>query len=132
MGKLVRTIHGTMIDLALDIRMGSKTFGQLIAYEMVANPNVDTGQWIWIPPGFAHGNMFATDTTIEYLCTAEYVPTCQGEISPLASDIDWSLCDPKIKEAFESFALNAIMSAKDRAAMSLGEWEKDERSRHSW
>ena len=71
MGKLVRTIQGRMIDLVLDIRLKSPTLGKAIAYDMPARAEADYGEWIWVPPGFAHGNVFTEPTTIEYFCTQE-------------------------------------------------------------
>src|SRR5262249_31441506 len=74
MGKLVRTISGRMVDLVLDIRLGSPTFGMLLAHDMPATPSDETTEWIWVPPGFAHGNFFTEETIIEYFCTGEYSP----------------------------------------------------------
>ena len=53
MGKLVRTLRGHLIDVALDIRKGSPTFGNIIAYDMPVNGDEDFNEWIWVPPGFA-------------------------------------------------------------------------------
>src|SRR5262249_33488086 len=52
-GKLVRCVSGRMIDLVLDIRKGSPTFGRIIAYDMPGRPDADCSEWIWVPPGFA-------------------------------------------------------------------------------
>src|SRR5262249_48166119 len=71
MGKLVRTISGRMIDLALDIRLESPTFGKIVAYDMPASPEAEYSEWIWVPPGFAHGNLFTKETIIEYFCSGE-------------------------------------------------------------
>jgi dTDP-4-dehydrorhamnose 3,5-epimerase len=129
MGKLVRTIHGHMIDLVLDIRKGSATFGKIIAFDMPADTCSETGTWIWVPPGFAHGNAFPQDTTIEYLCSGEYSPGCEAGISPFAEDIDWSLCDPDLRRAFDDIAVkDPLISDKDRNAFSLESWLQDERS----
>ena len=84
MGKLVRTVHGRMVDLFLDIRKGSPTYGKAAACDMPSSPDNDYAEWIWIPPGFAHGNYFTEDTTIEYICSGEYSPGCEAGISPLA------------------------------------------------
>lgn len=131
MGKLVRTQHGHMIDLVLDIRKGSSTFGKIIAYDMPANHGDDTGTWIWVPPGFAHGNVFPEDTTIEYLCSGEYSPGCEAGVSPLAEDLDWSLCDPELRQTFFRIAdATSLMTDKDRFGLSLTGWEQDERSEH--
>jgi dTDP-4-dehydrorhamnose 3,5-epimerase len=129
MGKLVRTLTGSMVDMVLDIRKGSPTEGRIIAYDMPASNERDYDEWIWIPPGFAHGNFFTKESNIEYLCTGEYSKGCESGISPLATDINWSLCDPKLKEKFYSLINSgAIISDKDRNAQSLSDWKKDSRS----
>jgi dTDP-4-dehydrorhamnose 3,5-epimerase len=129
MGKLVRTIHGRMIDLFLDIRKGSPTYGKAAAIELASSPDKEFGEWIWIPPGFAHGNCFLEDTTIEYFCSGEYSPGCEAGISPLAADIDWSLCDPSLKTVFDASAANReLMTTKDINGFSLGAWTADARS----
>src|SRR5260370_38451394 len=69
-GKLVRTLHGHMIDLVLDIRKGSPTFGKIIAYDLLACREAEWDEWIWVPPGFAHGRMLMEDTLIEYLLSS--------------------------------------------------------------
>lgn len=123
MGKMVRTIKGHMIDLALDIRKESPYLGKIIAYDMPSSFEQETGEWIWVPPGFAHGNLFLEDTVIEYFCTGEYSPGCEAGISPLAEDIDWSLCDPELKRIFDSEAAKTeYMTEKDRNGFSLEAW----------
>jgi dTDP-4-dehydrorhamnose 3,5-epimerase len=127
MGKLVRTVHGRMVDLVLDIRKATPTFGCMLAYDMPVHD--EYADLIWVPPGFAHGNVFPQDTYIEYLCTGEYNPSCEAGISPLAPDIDWSLCAPDLKRLFETTAANSpLMTDKDRSALTVGAWEKDPRS----
>jgi dTDP-4-dehydrorhamnose 3,5-epimerase len=129
MGKLVRTIHGRMVDLFLDIRKGSPTFGKAAAYEMASNPDNNYSEWIWIPPGFAHGNYFSEDTTIEYFCSGEYSQGCEAGISPLAKDIDWSLCKPELKDEFFSIASKTkLITEKDVNGFTLEQWLKDDRS----
>jgi dTDP-4-dehydrorhamnose 3,5-epimerase len=129
MGKFVRTIRGRMVDLVLDIRKGSPTLGKMIAYDIPDSVDADYNEWIWVPPGFAHGNFFTTDSTIEYLCSGEYSPGCEGDISPLAADIDWSMCDPTLKADFDNLLSDSpLMSDKDRDAITLNDWLADERS----
>ncbi|MDD5542148.1 MAG: dTDP-4-dehydrorhamnose 3,5-epimerase family protein [Acidobacteriia bacterium] len=128
MGKLVRTIQGRMVDLVLDIRKGASTLGQIIAYDMPSNKSDDFNEWIWVPPGFAHGNFFTEETTIEYLCSGEYNPRCEAGISPLASDIDWSICEPALKKQFEGVARDSLMTDKDRNGFTLGTWSRNEAS----
>ena len=129
MGKLVRTLSGRMLDLALDIRKGSPTFGTIIAYDMPGRIRADYDEWIWVPPGFAHGNFFPEDTQIEYFCSGEYSQGCEAGISPLAPDIIWSLADPELKRLFDAVApVTELITPKDKNAFSLAAWEKDERS----
>lgn len=129
MGKLVRTISGRMVDMVLDIRKASPTFGKIILYGMPADEQADYGEWIWIPPGFAHGNFFLKDTIIEYFCSGEYSPGCEAGISPLAQDIDWSLCDESLKKLYDKIApTTSLITDKDKNGFSVSRWENDERS----
>jgi dTDP-4-dehydrorhamnose 3,5-epimerase len=129
MGKLVRTLRGHMVDLVLDIRLGSPTFGKAIACDMPSRGSEDHDEWIWVPPGFAHGNVFLEDTLIEYLCSGEYSPGNEAGISPFAEDIDWSLCDPSLRETFHAVASSTrLMTDKDRYGLSVSAWEGDARS----
>jgi dTDP-4-dehydrorhamnose 3,5-epimerase len=131
MGKLVRTLAGHMVDIVLDIRKGSPTFGQALLHDMPSAPDADWGEWIWVPPGFAHGNFFPQDTAIEYLCSGQYSPACEAGISPLAADIDWSLCDPGLKKAFDELAdASPLITEKDRNAFAVAAWAADARSDH--
>ncbi len=131
MGKLVRTVQGRMVDLALDIRPDSPTLGKIVAYDMPMTSQDEWSEWIWVPPGFAHGNFFTEETTIEYLCSGEYSPGNEAGISPLAGDLDWSLCDAALRtELDELLRGGATISEKDRDAVSLAEWLEDPRSEH--
>lgn len=130
-GKLVRTVAGRMVDLVLDIRHGSPTCGQILAYDIPASPDRDAAEWIWVPPGFAHGNFFpGPETLIEYFCTGQYSPTTEAGISPLAHDIDWSLCDPGLRQLFLQLTTqgSALLSDKDKAGYSVAAWLADPRS----
>jgi dTDP-4-dehydrorhamnose 3,5-epimerase len=122
-GKLVRTLSGRMVDFILDIRKGSPTFGKVIAYDLPADRAADYDEWIWLPPGFAHGNLFPVDTLIEYFCTGEYSPATEAGISPFAPDIDWSMCDRDLKHTFDGVALSTtLVTDKDRNGYTLGAW----------
>jgi len=130
MGKLVRTVKGHMVDLILDIRKNSPTYGKAIAYDMPVSLDFDSeSEWIWVPPGFAHGNFFKEVTVIEYLCTGEYSQGCEAAISPIAKDIDWSLCEPKLYDELVSlFEGDGIISDKDKAGLTLKQWENKKNS----
>jgi len=119
--KLVRVIKGKMIDLYLDIRIGSPTYGKVGAYQLETNSNNDYFQWIWLPIGFAHGLYMLEDTTIEYFCTSEYSPSTECSISPVDPYIDWSLID---KPDFTKI----IISERDKKGSSLKDWEKNPHS----
>lgn len=129
MGKLVRTVSGHMVDIVLDIRKGSPTLGRAIMYDMPATADADWSEWIWVPPGFAHGNFFPEASHIHYMCSGEYSQGCEAGISPVSPDIDWSLCDPGLKQRFDAVMQNgAIISQKDRDGLTLGAWLADTRS----
>jgi len=129
MGKLVRTLRGRMGDMILDIRKGSPTFGKIIAYDMPYLEKENYSEWIWVPPGFAHGNFFTEESVIEYFCSGEYSQGCEGAVSPLSKDLDWSLCDANLRKTFDGIlSSGAVMSDKDKNAPSLEDWKNDERS----
>lgn len=129
MGKLVRVITGSMIDIILDIRKGSPSYGKILMYKMTASLELDHDEIIWVPPGFAHGNLFLEDTIIEYLCTGEYNPNCEAGISPFAEDIDWSLCDQELKNIFDQVSRKTeLITIKDRNGFSCKEWKRSENS----
>ena len=129
MGKLVRTLKGRMVDMVMDIRKGSPTYGKIITYDMPTNHDLDYDEWIWVPPGFAHGNFFTEESVIEYYCTGEYSPGCEAGISPLSKDIDWSLCDMELKKLFDStVGAEALVSDKDKNGLTLQQWTEDPRS----
>ncbi|MDR2461289.1 MAG: dTDP-4-dehydrorhamnose 3,5-epimerase family protein [Deltaproteobacteria bacterium] len=129
MGKLVRCTSGRMVDLALDLRRASGSLGQIILYDMPYHPEATFQEWIWLPPGFAHGNYYTQASTIEYFCTGQWNPDCEAGISPLAEDILWDLADPKLKAEFDSLVNESpILSAKDKGGLSLRAWLEDPRS----
>lgn len=123
MGKLIRTIRGHMIDIIMDIRQGSPNLGKIIMNDMPVKVDEENNQLLWIPPGFAHGNFFPEESMVEYFCTSEYNPSGEGGISPLSTDFDWSLCDPKLKEKFEEIVGGGLLiSQKDKDAQTLKGW----------
>ena len=129
MGKLVRVAAGRIIDLALDIRKGSPTFGGVIAYELTARPEDDHNEWIWLPPGFAHGILAFEESQVEYFCSGEYSPGCEASISPMAADIDWSICDTKLKKVFDSIVPKTkLITEKDKNGLTLAVWLKEKNS----
>lgn len=76
-GKLVRVIQGRVLDIAVDIRKESTTYGQYYAIELSEKNNLQ----FWVPPGFAHGFLTLEDDTIfSYKCTNYYSPENEGAI----------------------------------------------------
>jgi dTDP-4-dehydrorhamnose 3,5-epimerase len=129
MGKLIRTLSGRMVDLVLDIRKDSPTFGSIIAYDMPVDLSAEFCEWIWVPPGFAHGNYFDRESRIEYFCSGEYNPSCEAGISPVAEDLDWSLCDPQLRKGFEAIvAEGPLFSEKDRKGHTVAAWAQSPNS----
>jgi dTDP-4-dehydrorhamnose 3,5-epimerase len=128
-GKLVRPIYGRLVDLALDIRKGSPTFGKMVAYDLPADPASETGEWIWIPPGFAHGAVFPEASGIEYFCTSAWSPGCETSLDPFADDLDRSLMNPDLKAELDALHEEGpLVNEKDREGASLSDWENDPRS----
>jgi dTDP-4-dehydrorhamnose 3,5-epimerase len=129
MGKLVRTTLGRMVDIVLDLRKSSPTLGNVIFYDMPFDPEADYQDWIWVPVGFAHGNFFTEESSIEYFCTGEWNPDCEAGLSPLSSDLSFEEADAGLREEFFSFIKNEpLMSSKDRNAPNLKTWLSDPRS----
>jgi dTDP-4-dehydrorhamnose 3,5-epimerase len=122
MGKLVRTISGHMVDLVLDLRQASPTQGKIMAFNMPANSTDGTTTWIWVPEGCAHGNFFLEDSYIEYFCSGSYNGECEAGVSPFAKDIDWSICDPKLKNLFADLKDSFIATSKDINGLSIKQW----------
>jgi dTDP-4-dehydrorhamnose 3,5-epimerase len=130
MGKLVRTISGHMVDLVLDLRQGSPTQGKIMAFNMPANSTDGTTSWIWVPEGCAHGNFFLEDSYIEYFCSGSYNGECEAGVSPFAKDIDWSICDPKLKNLFTDLKDSFIATSKDINGLSVKQWLDREDSKN--
>jgi dTDP-4-dehydrorhamnose 3,5-epimerase len=89
-GKLVRVTQGTVLDIAVDIRRSSKTFGQWVGVELSA----ENFRQLWIPAGFAHGFVVLSDTAeFLYKTTDYYTPSAERCISwnDPTLNIDWQL-----------------------------------------
>lgn len=91
-GKLVRVTSGRVLDVAVDVRPHSPTFGKYVSVELDA----ETKKMFWIPKGFAHGFLVLSDqATFTYKCTDVYDPSSEGGI-PWNDDsigIDWPKLD---------------------------------------
>lgn len=101
-GKLVRVMKGAVLDVAVDIRRNSSTYGQWASIELT-----ESNKWMyWVPPGFAHGFVTLEDNTVFfYKCTNMYNKVSEGSIR-------WNDPDLNINWGIE----NPILSEKDQLA----------------
>lgn len=109
--KLVRCVRGRVLDVAVDLRKGSKTYGQHVAVELTE----DNHRQFFIPKGFAHGFAVLSETAVfQYKCDNFYHPEADGGISITDESlgIDWII---PVKEA--------ILSEKDTKHPLLKDFE---------
>lgn len=100
--KLVRVVEGRVLDVAVDIRRGSPTFGRHVAVELTS----ENKRQLFIPRGFAHGFSVLSETAIfQYKCDNLYAPESEGSV--LWNDPDLAI-DWKIPEG------DVILSPKDK------------------
>lgn len=88
--KLVRVVSGAVLDVAVDIRKGSPTFGQHVAVELTG----ENHRQMFIPKGFAHGfAVLSPEAVFQYKCDAFYAPQSEGALAwdDPALGIDWRL-----------------------------------------
>jgi dTDP-4-dehydrorhamnose 3,5-epimerase len=110
-GKLCQVLKGRVLDVAVDIRFGSPTFGKYFAMELSEQNHLQ----FWMPPGFAHGFSVLSDEAIFlYKCTAFYDKTSERCILYNDKDlnIDWRVENPTASE-------------KDLQGMKFSDIEKD-------
>lgn len=115
--KLVRVVKGRVLDVAVDIRKGSPTFGKYVAVELTE----DNHRQFFVPRGFAHGFAVLSEEAIfQYKCDNLYAPESEGAIiwNDPEIGIDWGLaaedvvlspkdmCHPMLKDAPELFDYN--------------------------
>lgn len=96
-GKLVRVVRGEVYDVAVDIRLGSPTYGRWEAVVLSA----DNKKQFWVPPGFAHGFVVISDSAdFEYKCTDYYDPSDEGSLlwSDPDLNIPWPIDKPILSE----------------------------------
>jgi len=107
--KLVRVVKGSVLDVAVDIRKGSPTFGKHVAVELTA----ENHRQFFIPRGFAHGFVVLSEEAIfQYKCDNFYAPQSEGALAwddPNLS-INWIVPEDKV-----------ILSAKDKTHLRLKE-----------
>jgi dTDP-4-dehydrorhamnose 3,5-epimerase len=109
--KLVRCVKGKVLDVAVDIRKGSPTYGQHVAVELSEENHLQ----LFVPRGFAHGFAVLSETAIfQYKCDNFYAPQADGGISIKDNNlkIDWMI-------PFE----NAILSEKDTKHACLKDFD---------
>ena len=109
--KLVRVAKGRVLDVAVDIRKSSPTFGKYVAVEL----SDENHRQIFIPHGFAHGySVLSEEAVVEYKCDNYYAPESEGAIAwdDAALAIDWQIPADKV-----------LLSAKDKNHSSLAECE---------
>lgn len=112
--KLVRVIRGRVLDVAVDVRVGSPTFGQHIAVEL----SEENKRMLFLPRGFAHGfSVLSEEAVFQYKCDSFYAPEAEGAIAWDDPDlaIDWGLpaqdillspkdsAHPRLKDAVKLF-----------------------------
>jgi dTDP-4-dehydrorhamnose 3,5-epimerase len=108
-GKLVRVTHGAVLDVAVDLRRSSPTFGKHVAVEL----DGESGRMLWIPVGFGHAFLALTETAgFAYKVTDYYSPG--GERT-----IRWN--DPDLAIPWPVPAEQAIVSVKDQAGVAFRE-----------
>ncbi len=111
--KLVRVVKGRVLDVAVDIRRGSSTFGKHVAVELTEDNHLQ----LFIPRGFAHGFAVLSDEAIfQYKCDNYYAPESEGGIAwnDPALGINWGLPDEHV-----------LVSDKDRDRLSLAKIPAD-------
>ena len=109
--KLVRCVKGRVLDVAVDIRKGSPTYGQHVAVEL----SEDNHRQFFVPRGFAHGFVVLSETAVfQYKCDNFYAPEADGgiNIKDETLGIDWGI-------SFEE----AILSEKDTKHVSLKDFD---------
>lgn len=109
--KLVRCIKGTVLDVAVDLRKGSPTFGRHLAVEL----SEENKMQFFIPKGFAHGfSVLTPEAVFQYKCDNYYAPQADGGISLFDDSlgIDWRIAPA-----------DRILSDKDRKHPLLSEIE---------
>lgn len=101
-GKLVYVLQGEVFDVAVDIRVGSPTFGQWVGVSLSSENN----RQLYVPGGFAHGFCVISETVLfAYKCTDFYNPKAEGGIiwNDPGIGIDWPITTPNLSEKDGSY-----------------------------
>lgn len=109
--KLVRVVVGSVLDVAVDIRHGSPTFGRYVAVELTA----DNHRQLFLPRGMAHGfAVLSKEAVFQYKCDNFYAPQSEGALA-------WD--DPDLAIDWRLPAADVLLSPKDRRHPRLAEAE---------
>lgn len=107
--KLVRVVKGTVLDVAVDLRKGSPTFGKHVAVEL----SEENHRQVFIPKGFAHGfSVLSEEAVFQYKCDDYYAPETEGAVA-------WD--DPELNIDWRIPADAIILSEKDKRHPQLKE-----------
>jgi dTDP-4-dehydrorhamnose 3,5-epimerase len=109
--KLVRVIKGSVLDIAVDLRKESLTFGQYVSIEL----SEDNKKQLFVPKGFAHGFIVLSDTALfSYKCDNFYNKESEGGIiyNDSALNIDWKLNDHEFIISEKDLVLPELQNAK--------------------
>jgi dTDP-4-dehydrorhamnose 3,5-epimerase len=115
-GKLVSVLQGEVFDVAVDIRVGSPTFGRWTG----VNLSAENKRQFWVPPGFAHGFVVTGESALfSYKCTDYYAPEYDGTVlwNDPGIGIKWPVETPNLSD-------------KDRAAPSLNQMPEERLPRY--
>lgn len=105
--KLVRCSRGAILDVAVDARRGSPSYGNWVGIEISA----ENGRQLLVPKGFLHGFVTLTDDCeVQYKCTDLYSPAHDGAVRWNSVGIDWGQTEP-------------LLSDKDLAAPAFADWQ---------
>ena len=110
-GKLVRVIKGEVIDVAVDIRKDSPTYGEHVSVRLSGENN----RMFWIPPGFAHGfSSLEQGTIFSYKCTNYYSKESEGSVAwdDPELNINWGVENPIISEKDQESPLFRDLKSK--------------------
>lgn len=108
--KLVRVLQGTILDVAIDVRKDSPTYGEYISVEL----SEDNKKQLYIPHGFLHGfSVLSEMAVVSYKCDAYYDKDSEDGVNPLSGslNIDWKLSKDKM-----------ILSEKDTMAQDFSQF----------
>lgn len=130
LNKLVRLIEGHIIDVAVDVRPNSPTFGVASAYELIADTSAAFEDMVWVPFGFAHGLFILEPSRVQYVQTGYWNGAGEVSINPQDPSLNWSLLSKDMQESIQTLLQTASMSDKDKAGILLKTWKQYELASH--